>query len=149
MKGFKLNTFSGKGRESHPVQSDFYQPHGLYGPWNFPGQNTGVGSSSLLQGIFPRDIPNTGIKPVSHILYPLSHQWSPILEWAVYHFSRGSSQPRSATGVARTAGEFFTGWATRGTKLFSCLCAWNLLTNRNFIKILEPNLIQVLALTAY
>ena len=28
-------------------------PNGLYSPWNFPGQNTGVGSCSLLQGIFP------------------------------------------------------------------------------------------------
>ena len=28
-------------------------PHGLYSPWNSPGQNTGVGSLSLLQGIFP------------------------------------------------------------------------------------------------
>ena len=26
---------------------------GLYNPWNSPGQNTGVGSLSLLQGIFP------------------------------------------------------------------------------------------------
>ena len=29
------------------------QPHGLYSPWDSPGQNTGVGSLSLLQGIFP------------------------------------------------------------------------------------------------
>ena len=29
------------------------QPHGLYSPWNSLGQNTGVGSLSLLQGIFP------------------------------------------------------------------------------------------------
>ena len=27
--------------------------HGLYSPWNSPGQNTGVGRPSLLQGIFP------------------------------------------------------------------------------------------------
>ena len=27
--------------------------HGLYSPWNSPGQNTGMGSLSLLQGIFP------------------------------------------------------------------------------------------------
>ena len=27
--------------------------HGLYTPWNSPGQNTGVGSLFLLQGIFP------------------------------------------------------------------------------------------------
>ena len=33
--------------------SDSLQPHGLYSPWNFPGQNTGVGSLSLLRGIFP------------------------------------------------------------------------------------------------
>ena len=28
-------------------------PHGLHSPWNSPGRNTGVGSPSLLQGIFP------------------------------------------------------------------------------------------------
>ena len=33
--------------------SDSLPPHGLYTPWNSPGQNTGVGSHSLLQGIFP------------------------------------------------------------------------------------------------
>ena len=30
--------------------SNSLQPHGLYSPWNSPGQNTGVGSLSLLQG---------------------------------------------------------------------------------------------------
>ena len=39
--------------ESHSVASDSLRPHGLHGPWNSPGQNTGVGSLSLLQGIFP------------------------------------------------------------------------------------------------
>ena len=39
-------------------------PHGLYSPWNSPGQNTGVGSLSLLQG----DLPNPGIKPRSPAL---------------------------------------------------------------------------------
>ena len=39
--------------ESHSAVSDSLQPHGLYSPWNSPGQNTGVGSLSLLQGIFP------------------------------------------------------------------------------------------------
>ena len=41
--------------------SDSLQPHGLYSPWNSPGQNTGVGSLSLLQEIFP----NLGIEPRS------------------------------------------------------------------------------------
>ena len=39
--------------ESRSVVSDSLQPHGLYNPWNSPGQNTGVSSRSLLQGIFP------------------------------------------------------------------------------------------------
>ena len=33
----------------------------LYSPWDSPGQNTGVGSLSLLQG----DLPNPGIEPTS------------------------------------------------------------------------------------
>ena len=39
--------------ESCSVVSDSLRPHGLYIPWNFPGQDTEVGSFSLLQGIFP------------------------------------------------------------------------------------------------
>ena len=31
--------------------SDSLWPHGLYSPWNSPGQNTGVGHRPLLQGI--------------------------------------------------------------------------------------------------
>ena len=34
--------------ESCSVVSNSLQPHGLYGPWNSPGQNTGVGGPSLL-----------------------------------------------------------------------------------------------------
>ena len=40
--------------ESHSVVSDSLRPHVLYSPWNSPGQNTGVGSLSHLQGIFPQ-----------------------------------------------------------------------------------------------
>ena len=53
--------------ESRSAVSDSLQPHGLYSPWNSPGQNTGVGFHSLLQG----DLPNM------RILYLLSHQGSP------------------------------------------------------------------------
>ena len=41
--------------------SDSLWPHGLYSPWNSPGQNTGVGSCSLLQGIFPNQESNPGL----------------------------------------------------------------------------------------
>ena len=34
--------------ESCSVLSDSLRPHGLYSPWNSPGQNTGVGSHFLL-----------------------------------------------------------------------------------------------------
>ena len=39
--------------ESFSVVSDSLLPHGLYSLWNSPGWNTGVGSHSLLWGIFP------------------------------------------------------------------------------------------------
>ena len=39
--------------ESRSVISDSLQPHGLHSLWNSSGQNTGVGSLSLLQGICP------------------------------------------------------------------------------------------------
>ena len=59
--------------------SDSLQPHGLYSPWNSLGQNTGVGSCSLLQGIFPTQGLNPGLPHCGRILYQLSHQGSPIL----------------------------------------------------------------------
>ena len=43
----------------------------------FPGQTTGVGSPSLLQGIFPTEGSNPGIPHCRQILYQLSHQGSP------------------------------------------------------------------------
>ena len=49
------------GSESCSVVSDSLSPHGLYSPWNSPGQNIGVGSCSLLQGIFPAKGSNPGL----------------------------------------------------------------------------------------
>ena len=56
--------------ESHSVVSSSLRPHGLYTPWNSPGQNTGVGSLSLRHDLpfsrtpgFPLDCKE--IKPVS------------------------------------------------------------------------------------
>ena len=47
--------------ESHSVVSDSLRPRGLYSPWNSPGQNTGVGSLPLIQGIFPTQGLNPGL----------------------------------------------------------------------------------------
>ena len=46
------------------VVSDSLRPRGLYSPWNPPGQNTGGGSLSLLQG----NLPNPGIEAGSPAL---------------------------------------------------------------------------------
>ena len=68
----------------------------------------------------PGDLPNQGIKSMSHyvswfsrqVLYHLCHLGSPqrILEWVAIPSSRGSSQPRDQTLVSSIAGRF---WATR------------------------------------
>ena len=93
---------------------DSLQPRGLYSPWNSPGQNTGVGSLSLLQGIFPTQRLNSGLPLCRRILYQLSHTGSPrILEWVAYTFSRRSSRPRNQTRIACIAGGFFTNCAMR------------------------------------
>ena len=63
--------------ENHSVGSDSLRPHGLYNVPNFQGQNTAVGSCSLLQGIFPTQGSNPGIPHCRQILYQLSHQESP------------------------------------------------------------------------
>ena len=81
--------------ESRSV-GDSLWPHGLHSPWNSPGQNTGVGSLSLLQGIFPTQGWNPDLPHCRRILYQLSHKGSPrILAWVAYSFSSRSSQPRN------------------------------------------------------
>ena len=60
-----------------------YTVHGI-----LLGQNTGVGSLSLLQGIFPTQESNSGLPHCRQILYQLSHKGSPrILEWVAYAVS--------------------------------------------------------------
>ena len=58
---------------------DSLQPRGLYSPWNSPGQNTGVGSLSLLQQIFPTQELNWGLLHCRQILYQLSYWGSHLL----------------------------------------------------------------------
>ena len=105
--------------ESRSVMSNSLQPHATpYSPWNSPGQNTGEGSLSLLQGIFPTQRLNPGLLHCRQVLYQLNHKGSSrILEWVAYPFSRGSSKPRNRTRVSCIAGGFFTNWAVREAQL--------------------------------
>ena len=100
--------------EGRSVVSDSLLPPGLYSPWNSLGQNPGVGSLSLLQGISPTQGSNPGLSLCRWILYQMNNKGSPrILEWVAYPFSSGSSWPRNWTGVSCIAGRFFTNWAIR------------------------------------
>ena len=109
--------------------NDSLWPHRLYSAGNSPGQNTGVGSLSLLQGIFPTQGSNPGLLHCRRILYQLSHKGSPRrLLWVAYPFSRGSSEPRDWTRVSCTADRFLvknlSGWATREAL---CCGEWGLI----------------------
>ena len=106
--------------ESCSVVSDTLRLHVLCGPWNSPGQNPGVGSCSLLQGIFPTQGLNPGLPHCRPVLYQLSHKGSPrILEWVAVPFSSGSSQPRNRTEVSCIAGGLLTNWAIREARLLN------------------------------
>ena len=63
--------------ENFSVVSDSLQLHGLYSPWNSPGQNTGVGSCSFLQEIFSTQGLNPGLPHCRQMLYQLSQKGSP------------------------------------------------------------------------
>ena len=109
--------------ESHLVVSNSLRAHWLYSPWNSPGQNSGVGSLSLLQGIFLTQGSNPGLLHCRQILYQLSHKGSPrILEWVPYPFSRRSSWPRSWTRVSCIVNWFHIGKGVhQGCILSPCL----------------------------
>ena len=114
--------------ESRSVVSDSLQPHGLYSPWNSPGQTTGVGSLSFLQGIFPIQGLNPGLPHCRWILYQLTHKRSPtILEWVAYPFSSRSFSPRNQTEVSCIAGRFLP-TELSGKPLLQTMLPSNILT---------------------
>ena len=93
-----VDTHIGKVKSvSHAVVSHSLRPrHGLQPtkllcPWDFTGKNTGMGSHSLLQGIFPDQGLNSGVLHCRQILYHLSHQRSHthIYNSGLYIYSTG------------------------------------------------------------
>ena len=69
-------------------------------PWNSPGQNTGVGSLSLVQGMFPTPGLNPGLPHCRQIPYQLSYQGSPSQRTEVF-ISQNPKTPKASlwTGV--------------------------------------------------
>ena len=96
-----------KESESLSVVSDSLWPHGLYSPWNFPGQNTGVHRLSLLQGIFPTQGSNPGLPLSKPKQVTEGHcNWTHVLGWGGGS-SRGftSSRTRKKYALIRNAKE--------------------------------------------
>ena len=106
--------------------SDSLWPHELYSPWNSLGQNTRVGSLSLLQ-----DLPNPGIEPRSPALQvdslPAEPQGKPkntgvgslsLLQWIFL--------TQNWNRVSCIVGRFFTNWADiyRNTYFICCGSLW-------------------------
>ena len=97
-RGFPSGTVDRKVKVTHSCPT-LWDPNGLNSPWNSPGQTTGMGSRSLLQGIFPTQGLNPGLPHCRQILYQLSHKGnSRILEWVAYHSSSRSFWPTNPTG---------------------------------------------------
>ena len=116
---FPFSRGSSQPRNQTQVSSPMLQADSLPAEPQEKSKNTGVGSLSLLQGIFPTQSLNPGLPHCRQIFYQLSHKGSPrVLERVAYPFPRGSSWPRNRTGVSCIAGGFFTNWAIREAPLF-------------------------------
>ena len=99
--------------ESRSVLSDSLRPQGLHSPWNSLGPNTGVGSLSLLQCIFPTQGSNPGLLHYRWILYQLSHKGS---QQTVENSSRDGNMRipdlPPETSVCRSRSSSWTGHGT-------------------------------------
>ena len=93
-----------------------FAPHGLYSPWNSPGQNTEVGSLSLHQSIFQTQGSNPGLSTLQVDSLPAEPQGK--------HKNIGVGSPsllqsifpsKELNQVSCIAGGFFTNWAIRYT----------------------------------
>ena len=102
-----------KGHKSSSVVSDSVT-HGLYSLWNSLGQNTGVGSLSFLQGIFPTQGSNPGLLHCRQNLLPAEPQRKP-KNTGVGSLSLPQQMflTQVSTRVACIWGGFFTNWAIR------------------------------------
>ena len=97
------------------VVSNSLQPHGLYSLWNsLDHQNIGVGSLSLLEGIFSTQGSNPGV-PHCRWFFTCWATREAQEYWSVvaYPFSSRSSWSRNPTRVSCFADGYFTCWAIR------------------------------------
>ena len=122
-----------KWSEICSVLSNSLQPHRL-SPWNSPGQNTGVDSLSLLQGILPTQESNWGLLCCRRIFYQLSYEGSPCWEGeilCVQGFRRNAPPALgwiSVDGEEPWVGSALVAWSPQGitcTHNFQRYCSLN------------------------
>ena len=111
-----------KWSESCSVVSDSLRPRGLYSPWSSPGQNTGVGSLSLPQGIFPTQGSNLGLPHCRRKLTvnPMTGQfprntgqtstYSPSASWGQNPSVEGKTPQILAIQMLQSESQWATGW---------------------------------------
>ena len=93
-------------------------------PWNSPGQNTGVGGLSLLQGIFPTQGSNPGLPHWRQILYQLSHKGSPWIQgWVAYPFSQRIFLTQESNPGLLHFGQTFYQLSHKGSPTLQMSCA--------------------------
>ena len=118
--------------ESRSVVSNSSRTHGLYSPWNSPGQNTGVASLSLLQGIFPTQGLNSDLLHCRQLLYQLSHKGSlmNIYRVLVLEFFEKGKLEMNPFKVASPPGLHLSGGCTvaSGLSIVKKLMWWSLLS---------------------
>ena len=102
---------------SHSVMSNSLWPRGVYSPWNSPGQNTGVGSLSFLQVIFPtRDQIQ-----VSHIAARFFTSWAtgenvPTKIKQVINEQNSSGEHRKNKSILKGRYDYYTNFTEEETK---------------------------------
>ena len=95
--------------------------------WNSPGQYTGVGSLSLLQGIFSTRGSSPGLPHCRWILYQLSLKGSPrILEWVAYPFLQQIFQTQESNQAILHCRWILNQWSYLGSSFLTWRCTSNI-----------------------
>ena len=98
---------------------------GLYSPWNSLRQNTGVGSLSLLQGIFPTQESKSGLPHGRQILYQLSHRKALIWSWLYLSLGfPGGSVVRNPSAIQELQETWVWFLVEEGIATHSSILAW-------------------------
>ena len=114
--------------ESHSVVSYSVLPHGLYSSWNSPGQNTRMGSCSLLQGIFPTQESNPGPPALQADSLPAEPQGKPNTTWKQHQIPQVEGPVLEDFSPCPTSNAS----ASPGCYLCSCLNGYRLEVSMNF-----------------